>query len=270
MLHLIVPAALLLAVPLAQAEQTVRLASDAWCPFVCASGEHLAGGYLVDAAAAALASQGLQATPVLMPLNRAMRETVVGRIDGVYAPAIDARLRLSTPLAYSRACFYTLSDSKWRYRGMASLAGQQVAIIDDYGYDGGPMDEYISKYRKQPARLKLAFGQTAGTSNLRMLLYGRVPVVLEHEAVMAQLAESERVPQQLRKAGCLEGRLPLTVGFAADNPRALPWLVALEAGLRQLEASGELQALRKRYHVPDAMGPGEGATGQAGNAKPVR
>lgn len=244
-------AATLLAAPLAQAGEPVRLASDAWCPFVCASGEHVAGGYLVDAAASALAAQGLQATPFLMPLNRAMRETMRGNIDGVYAPAVDARLRLSVPLAYSRACFYTLRHAMWRYSGMASLAGQQVGIIDDYGYDDGPMDDYIIRHRRQPGMLVPAYGQAAGVSNLRMLLHGRVPVVLEHEAVMERLAAGEQAAGSLRRAGCLERKLPLTVGFGVDNPKAAAWQSALEAGLRQLEASGALQALRKRYQLPD-------------------
>ncbi|WP_028102712.1 transporter substrate-binding domain-containing protein [Pseudoduganella violaceinigra] len=244
-------AALLLAAPLAQAAEPVRLASDAWCPFVCASGERVTGGYLVDAASAALSAQGRQAIAVLMPLNRAVRETERGHIEGVYAPAIDVPLKLSQPLAYSRACFFTLHDSAWRYSGLASLAGQQVGIIDDYGYDDGPMDDYISRNRREPGKLKLAFGQTAGLSNLRMLLHGRVPVVLEHEAVMAQLAAGEQASRRLRRAGCLERRLPLTVGFAADNPKATASLAALEAGLRQLEASGALHALRRRYQLQD-------------------
>lgn len=244
-------AVLLLAAPLAQAGEPVRLASDAWCPFVCTKGEQVAGGYLVDAAAEALASQGIDAVPVLMPLNRAMQEAVHGRIDGVYAPAIDARLRLSVPLAYSRACFYTLPDSAWSYRGLDSLAGLQLGIIDDYGYDDGPMDAYIGRYRQQPERLHFAYGQEAGLSNLRMLLRGRVPAVLEHEAVMARLAAGEQAARRLRRAGCLERRLPLTVGFAAGSPKAAAKLAALEAGLRQLEASGALQALRKRYQLQE-------------------
>lgn len=234
-----------------RAAEPLRLASDAWCPFVCASGEHVAGGYLVDAAAGALAAQGMEVAPLLMPLNRAVQETVRGRIDGVYAPAVDARLRLSVPLAYSRACFYTLAGSRWRYAGLASLDGQQVGIIDEYGYDDGQMDDYIMRHRGQPGALKPAYGQAAGLSNLRMLLHGRVAVVLEHEAVMARLAAQEQAAARLRRAGCLERRLPLTVGFAADHPMAAAWQAALASGLREMEASGALQALRRRYQLPD-------------------
>jgi len=244
-------AVLLIVAPLAQAGEPVRLASDAWCPFVCTRGEQVAGGYLVDATAEALASQGFDAVPLLMPLNRATQETVSGRIDGVYAPAIDARLRLSVPLAHSRACFFTLRNSSWRYSGMASLAGLQVGIIDEYGYDDGPMDAYVSSNRQRAEKLHLAYGQAAGASNLRMLLHGRVPVVLEHEAVMQRLAAAEHASQRLRRAGCLERRLPLTVGFAADSPKAAASLAALEAGLRRLEASGALQALRRRYQLQE-------------------
>lgn len=233
------------------AAEPLRLASDAWCPFVCASGEHVAGGYLVELTSRALATQGVRVAPLLMPLNRALQETLRGRIDGVYAPAVDARLRLSVPLAYSRACFYTLHDSHWRYSGLASLDGQQLGIIAEYGYDDGPMDDYIARHRGQPAVLQPAYGQAAGSSNLRMLLHGRLPVVLEHEAVMARLADKEQALARLRRAGCLERSLPLTVGFAADHPQAAAWQAALASGLRELQASGALPALRRRYQLPE-------------------
>ncbi|ATQ77172.1 hypothetical protein CR152_23625 [Massilia violaceinigra] len=108
-------AVLILPVP-AAASGVIRMASDEWCPFVCATDGKLTGGYLVDATLQAMGAAGYLVEPVLMPLNRAMRETRTGDIEGVYAPPVDDRLRLSAPIAYSRACFYTRANEKWAYR----------------------------------------------------------------------------------------------------------------------------------------------------------
>ena len=39
---------------------TARLASDDWCPFICASHGQISGGYLVDLTTQALALSGVQ------------------------------------------------------------------------------------------------------------------------------------------------------------------------------------------------------------------
>ncbi|MBJ7313078.1 hypothetical protein ACFOLJ_30095 [Rugamonas sp. CCM 8940] len=231
---------------------TVRLASDDWCPFICASHGQINGGYLVDLTRQALAPSGLQVASLLLPLNRAVSETAAGAIEGVYAPSTDPRLQLSVPLAYSRACFYTLAGVAWRYRGGESLHALRVGVIADYGYDDGEMDAYIAQHRDSSASLAFAFGDAAGLTNLQKLLRGRFPVWLEHEAVARQLVAKLGAASRIRQAGCLAQALPLTIGFAAHDARAGQWLQALADGLRSLSASGQLAALRARYHLlPD-------------------
>jgi polar amino acid transport system substrate-binding protein len=244
----------LLAPCAASAEGVVRLASDDWCPFVCTSGGKVNGGYLVELTAQAMGAMGYGVEPVLMPLNRAIRETSTGEIEGVYAPPLDRRLRLSAPLAHSRACFYTRVEQNWTYQGLASLAGHTIGAIDDYGYDDGPMDAYILNHRDNRRAIDFSFGPTAGTTNLQKLLGGRFPILLEHEAVVAWLARTLMVEGQFRQAGCLKQSLPLTIGFALDDRRTPSWIRALADGLRSIDAAGTSRALRERYGIPVELG----------------
>ncbi|CUI02811.1 ABC-type amino acid transport/signal transduction system [Janthinobacterium sp. CG23_2] len=246
-------AVLILPVP-AAASGVIRMASDDWCPYVCATDGKLTGGYLVDATLQAMGAAGYTVDPILMPLNRAMRETRTGDIEGVYAPPVDARLRLSAPIAYSRACFYTRASEKWAYRDQRSLAGITVGVIADYGYDDGAMDAYIVAKRADRHALDLSHGAKAGTTNLQKMLAGRFPVMLEHEAVVDLQARKLGVTAQLRQAGCLKQSLPLTIGFAREDSRSATWLRVLANGINNLEASGALRKLRERYAIPANSG----------------
>lgn len=234
----------------ARAGAELRLASDDWCPFICARDGKINGGYLVELTAQALALQDIRVRPALLPLSRAMHDTEQGLLDGVYAPPTDRRLRLSVPLAYSRACFYTRADSDWTYAGADSLEAVTVGVIDDYGYDDGAMDAYIAEHRAQAALLQFAHGEAAGATNLHKLLRGRFQAMLEHASVAGQLAARLGVAPQIRQAGCLERALPLSIGFAVNDARAALWLQALAEGWRKLQGSEQLHALRLRYRMP--------------------
>ncbi|MFX6949550.1 hypothetical protein ABTH81_20940, partial [Acinetobacter baumannii] len=48
---------------------------------------------------------------------------------------------------------------------------------------------------------------------------------------------------------CLEQALPLTVGFAKEDPRSALWIRALRDGLQKIDANGKLATLRHRYHI---------------------
>lgn len=233
----------------ARSEETLRIASDDWCPFVCAHHDQLTDGFLVDITQKAMSLTGYRVVPTLMPLNRAMQETMNSRIEGVYAPPNDNRLLFSVPMIYSHACFYTRANETWNYHDLGSLQHQAIGIIDDYGYDNGPVDHYIAQHRDDRQHVVISYGGTAGTNNIQKLLASRFPALLEHEAVVDYLGHKMGVEKQLRKAGCLTQSLPLMIGFS-KSPEGARQAEALRRGLTQLIKSGEFSTLLKRYRIP--------------------
>ncbi|NRR31556.1 transporter substrate-binding domain-containing protein [Oxalobacteraceae bacterium] len=234
----------------AAAQKTVRLASDDWCPFVCADEQRLISGYLVDAANDIFGASGRQVESVFLPLNRAERMVEQGAIDGIYAPALDNRLELSKPLAMSRACFYTAPDSKWTYTGLESLKGVAISVIDDYGYDGGSFDDYLLKAKKDQLRsVQFRTGKTAGERGVKMMVAGRIPILVEHEAVAAYLLklQGESARLKIRQAGCLATSLPLVIGIGKNNPEAAEFIHAINTGIANLQSSGRIVTLKKKY-----------------------
>lgn len=202
---------------------------------------------MVELARQALALRHYRVDARLMPLSRAMAMSESGELDGVYAPPVDHVLLESRPLAYSRACFYTVEPSRWRYAGPASLRGVRIGVIVDYGYDGGEFDRLLASPGHGGLSVDFTTGEDAGRKNLRKLLLGRYPVLLEHEAVLAHIAGSVPGGEQVREAGCLARPLPLVIGFGRHGPRGAQAARALDLGVEQLSASGELARLKRQY-----------------------
>lgn len=232
----------------------VKLASDDWCPYVCTTDRHIAGGILVDLTEQILAASGYRPESVLLPLNRAMAMAESGELDGIYAPAADQRLSPSEPLLFSRACFYTRADSTWQYTGVDSLRTLRLGAIKDYGYDGGRFDDYLAAAGKRAAGgLELNVGVNASATNIKKMLRGRYPVAIEHEAVMNHLMHIQMaVPHEpIRQAGSLDRELPLVIGIGKNNPAAPDLMRAVNEGLKSVKASGALQRLKRRYGFED-------------------
>lgn len=232
-----------------QASQRVRLASDDWCPFVCAQNGKIQNGFLVEVSIKAMALSGYKVEAELRPLTRAIHETAIHTIAGVYAPPLDQGLRLSAPITYSRACFYSRMEGSWEYKNMNSLNGKTIGVIANYGYDNDEMDAYISKNLQQKSLIELAYGDTAGISNLQKLMKRRYHALLEHEAVMDQLSQRLNLKNQIKQVGCLSHALPITIGFSTQDEHTDAWIGALNNGLLRLEASGELNLLRQQYGI---------------------
>lgn len=233
----------------AQASHRVRLASDDWCPFVCEQNGKIQNGFLVDVSIRAMILSGYKVEPELRPLTRAIHETVAHVIAGVYAPPQEQGLRLSLPIEYSRACFYSRIERSWQYKDMDSLSGKTIGVIANYGYDHDVMDAYIAQNLQKKSLIELAYGDTAGISNLQKLMKGRYHVLLEHEAVMDQLSQRLNLKNQIKQVGCLAHALPLTVGFSKQGQHTEAWISALNNGLLRLEATGELNLLRQQYGI---------------------
>ncbi len=235
------------------AQTTVRIASDDWCPYVCAENGQITGGFLVDVVTQAMQLRGIRVDSVLVPFSRAMNETANGNIQAIYSPPADPRLILSVPVIYARSCFYTLPDEPWTYRDLGSLNNTTLGAIADYNYDDSLLDDYIQRNRNNPQLVDMAYGEFAGMNNIKKLLAKRFTVMVEDEAVITvliqKLQRNNDSKLALKQAGCLDNPIAVTIGFSRNDLHSDDWVKALNAGLRQLESSGRLAMLQRRYQI---------------------
>ncbi|GLQ30717.1 substrate-binding periplasmic protein [Litoribrevibacter albus] len=237
------------------AQESVSISSDIWCPFICGDDQSITGGLLVDVADEVFKQANIALESPLMPLNRAMMLVAKGQVDGIYAPAITDQLIMSETIVASRACFYTHINDDWRFEGIESLPAVTVSIIDSYGYDDGEFDEYVAKNSSnQSKQLDVRVGETAGLTNVQMLLAERIDVLIEHESVMAHLMDEVggNARNHIRNAGCLNTALPLNIGFGVTNPYSAKWVDIVNQGISQLKASGRLDEIKSRYGLGSA------------------
>lgn len=236
---------------MARADDLLRLRADYWCPYNCAAGA-TEPGYMVEIAARAAERLGLTADYQLMPWDRAMSEVRAGSIDGVIGatPLEGDGLILSDPLGYDSDCFFVTLGSDWRYQGPDSLNGVLLGAISGYTHDGGPIDAYIATHGGQKGAVATASGDEASARNVRLLLLGRIDVVLDSEAVVKTEAEKIGRLAQLQQVGCLKA-LPLHIAFAPDYKSAAAMVVALRDEVAALRKSGRLAEILGRYGLVD-------------------
>jgi polar amino acid transport system substrate-binding protein len=235
----------------AQGDETLRLRADYWCPYNCTPGTDNPG-YMVEIAARAAARLGLKTDYQLMPWDRTMSEVRTGSVDGaIGATPLEAEgLILSEPLGYDADCFFVTAGSDWRYQGPDSLKGVLLGAISGYTHDEGPIDAYIATHSGPKDAVTTSSGDEASARNVRLLLLGRVDVLLDSEAVVK--TEASRVGRSalVKQVGCLKA-LPLHIAFSRAYEAAPAMVDALRAEVEELRKSGRLAEILGRYGLVD-------------------
>lgn len=226
---------------------TVTLAGDVWVPYVTEDEAH--PGYLVEAAQAALALQGLPVKVQLVPWSRALEMTNRGQADGVigvfYHQARNRGLTVpDEPMALSANHLFVRPGFPWRYTGPESLSRVTLGTIADYDY--GELNAYIDRAQRfATGRVQVQAGNGALALNLQKLVTGRLDVVVDDVQVVAAQARALGLGP-LVDAGAVSAPQGLGVAFGGDSHGL--WLAQrLSEGLRQLRASGELARIAGRY-----------------------
>lgn len=231
----------------AQAE-TLVIAGDIWCPVNCVPGS-AQPGIFVELAQEIFAEAGIQVQYQTLNWARTLREVRAGELNAAIGAGVEDApdfLFTPTPVAQSRYCFYTRTDSTWDYRGVTSLPGQRLGVINDYSY-GEQLNAYVKKHGKTD-QVQAVAGDNALELNLGKLQRGRLDVVLENSWVMqSTLASAGHEP--LREAGCREPDVPIYLAFSPTHAHSKRYVDLFERGLQRYRANGRLQALLVEYGV---------------------
>ncbi|MCL1051101.1 transporter substrate-binding domain-containing protein [Shewanella abyssi] len=227
----------------AQAEQIV-IASDIWCPYICADDS----GYLVELTQQAFLTVGVSAKFETIPFQRALRLAQRDRIHAVLAVSAEhiERFKLQTSniaLGQYSNDFYVHSSNDWQYSAFTDLKGKALASI--LGYDYG---DKINQYLKQSTSSYRASGETPLKTNLNLLRKDRVDVLLGNRYVIAHTAKAFGYSEDIKFAGSEGISTPLYVGFSHKDLEN-NYQDKFAEGIENIKQSGQYQAILDKYHI---------------------
>lgn len=230
--------------------ETLVIAADVWCPINCQPGTERPGIF-VELAREIFAESGITVQYQALNWARTLHEVRRGELNAAIGAGIEDApdfLFTATPVAQSRNCFFTRTDSTWNFTGLPSLAQQRVGVINDYSY-GDELNDYIDRHRRDSGCIQVASSDKALEQNLGKLRLGRLDALLENSWVVQAMLAQQGKAGELREAGCRQPDMPIYLAFSPALPSSARYVELFEQGLQRYRANGRLQALLDSYGV---------------------
>ena len=243
-----------LALPAAAGVVTLR--ADPWFPYNGDPDSPLPG-YMIEIARYAFARGGHRLDYQLLPWQRSVDEVLRGRFDcvvGVHRANGRPLLYPEESLGHMDEAFFALREMPpWRYRSTADLRDKVVAVIGGYRY-GDVLDAYIAELADTRS-VYVANGEAALERNIKMLLAGRVDLVLEAPYVFAAKAREMGVMDRVKEVDRVGDPEDLFIACSPVKDTSEEYLRLLDEGIRELRETGELQRILDKYGVEDWKSP---------------
>ena len=225
------------------ANKEIVAAADPWAPFADPADPR--EGISLAIIRAAYATQGYTVKMVYVPWARAVQGVTKGSFDILPTVWIsDARLKVlefSEPYAVNEIKFIKTIDDDFEYTDLSSLDGKRVGTVRGYGYG----DEFLAakNFKRDEVSTLL--------QNIAKLTHDnkRIDLTLDDE-IVARVTIANEDPQLLEKVRFVEtpySSKKLYVAAGLANPRHEEIISAFNTGLKEIEANGKLEEIRKSY-----------------------
>jgi polar amino acid transport system substrate-binding protein len=229
------------------ASEKITVRSDFWCPYNCKPGSE-DPGYMIEILEKTFGKENIQ----YEELNwaRSIKETRDGKWDLIVGASTGDAPDFVYPkssLGNSTNCFYVRKDNPWVYKDISSLKGQTLGVIQNYAYFDA-LNQYIASNEKVQRNVQVHSGTDALIRMLQKLSINRITAVVEDGNVMSYALRSYPKFTDMRMAGCVVLD-SLYIAFAPNNPKSKERAAKLDTEINQMEKSGELTTLLKKYRV---------------------
>ncbi|QEP44869.1 hypothetical protein D5085_18070 [Ectothiorhodospiraceae bacterium BW-2] len=242
--NMIVLAVLLLLANLVKAD-TITIVADEWAPYNSVPNSAMPG-YGIEIAQQAFAQAGHSVNYLIMPWNRALKETREGKYSAVIGAYIEDAPDFIFPdeeFGVSKNSFFVQKGSAWRYTGLESLLNLKVGIIQDYSF-GEELDDFFAKH---PQITEHVFGKTPLDQNIKKLLAGRVDVLVEDSNVFMQKVKEMGVSDKIEHVGDQGDANKLYIAFSPALAESKTYADILSKGIVAMKKSGELEQILAKY-----------------------
>lgn len=226
---------------------SLKFASDEWCPYVC-DPKSADPGLFPEVIKLIYEARGDHPEISLLNYARAIEDTRSSLFDAVIGCAREDAPDFKFPkeaLADSTFEYFVSKKSSWKYKGDNSVVGKKIGIITGYTYDPVTMD-LVKKHKKSFIEVS---GDKGLSTLVKMLDAGRIDAFIESPNVFNYFLLSRGIGKDLYQSAGMAPQTPqkITVCFSPKSPNSDMLIQFYQTGIKGLKSSGKLKEIYKKY-----------------------
>lgn len=234
----------------------IKIRADPWLPYSGGS-EMNPGGYMVEMAEAIAKANGHTIEYRTMPWANALDVVRAGSADcvvGAYLTDAEGFEFPKSGWGKSGNVFWGMSETQWRYDGIASLDKVKVGVIEEYSY-GDEMDAYLKQYSGDTNRIEVVPAVGRGIVRLIARLIGkRIDTFVEDTNVLAYAVDQAKMePGRIVSLGVVSEPEDVYIACTPADPRGRAYAEMFDEGTAKLRSSGKLAEILGHYNLKDWM-----------------
>lgn len=239
--------------PLHLFSDTLRIATDEWCPYDCLAGQNDGKvGYLGDLLVETMKSRGHKVEFVEVSYTRGLELVREGKLDGTMACFREEAPDFVFPdfsLGKSNSTFFSLKNSTWEYTGSESLKeAKMIGIIDGYDYVDPTVMDYINK---KPNNVLAIKGEKPLERLLEMLINGRITTIIEDKSVLEYKINQMDKADLIKVTGVTDVVIDVFASFSPKKESSKEYAKILSEETIKMRKDGRLQVLLDKYGIKD-------------------
>ncbi|BCN93516.1 hypothetical protein THMIRHAM_13010 [Thiomicrorhabdus immobilis] len=244
---------LILFVPQQSMADTLRIATDEWCPYDCIAAQNDGKvGYMGDLLVAAMQNRGHQVEFVEVSYSRGLELVREGKLDATMACFREEApdfVFSNAVQGISNSTFFSRKDNVWRYQGLDSLKkAKMIGVIKGYDYVDPVVMDYINQH---PSNVLEITGEKPLERLLQMLLSGRLTAVIDDKMVLEYKIQQMGHADQVVVSGSTSAVINVYSGFSPALPKSKHYAQILEEEIEKMRQSGQLQKILSAYGIQD-------------------
>lgn len=239
--------------PLHLFSDTLRIATDEWCPYDCLAGQNDGKvGYLGDLLVETMKSRGHIVEFVEVSYTRGLELVREGKLDGTMACFREEAPDFVFPdfsLGKSNSTFFSLKDSTWEYTGAESLKeAKMIGIIDGYDYVDPTVMNYLNKNPNNVLAIK---GEKPLERLVEMLINGRITTIIEDKSVFEYKINQMAKADLIKVAGVTDVVIDVFASFSPKKESSKEYAKILSEETIKMREDGRLKVLLDKYGIKD-------------------
>ena len=240
-------------VPQQSMADTLRIATDEWCPYDCIAAQNDGKvGYMGDLLVAAMQNRGHKVEFVEVSYSRGLELVREGKLDGTMACFKEEApdfVFSNAVQGISNSTFFSRKGNDWRYQGLDSLKqAKMIGVIKGYDYVDSEVMDYINQH---PSNVLEITGEKPLERLLQMLLAGRLTAVIDDKMVLEYKIQQMGHADQVEVSGTTSAVINVYSGFSPVLPKSKQYAQILEEEIEQMRQSGQLQKILSAYGIQD-------------------